>query len=158
MTDYFPEAISLPTGVEMLLEHEEHRSECPNCHQQTLLRPKTLTKAILRPLWLASMKATISSKEVNDAIGRTAYANFTQLKYWGFIRPSSSSTWEITTAGRDFLTGRLYVPEKVWVYNDRVRVVPDGMKGRMVAFDDLVAYLETGRAGIAAESAMLTVE
>jgi len=158
MTDYFPEAISLPSGVEMLLEHEEHRSECPNCHQQTLLRPKVLTKAILRPLWLASVNSTINSKEVNDAIGRTAYANFTQLKYWGFIRPVSSSTWEITGAGREFLSGGMRTPEKLWVYNDRVRAVPDGMKGRMVAFDDLVAYLETDRTGIAAESARLTAE
>lgn len=158
MTDHFPQAINLPTGVSMLLEHEEHRSECPNCHQQTLLRPKILTKAILRPLWLASRSQTISSKEVNDAIGRTAYANFTQLKYWGFIRPVSSSTWEITESGREFLAGRMRTPEKVWVYNDRVRVVTDGMKGRMVAFDDLVAYVDTDRHGASDASVPLAAQ
>lgn len=158
MENYFPQAINLPSGVEMLLTHEEHKSECPTCHQQTLLRPLTLSKAMLRPLWLASKRHTINSKEVHDAIGRTAYANFTQLKYWGFIRLVSPAVWEITDLGREFLAGSMRTPEKLWVYNDRVRIVPDEMKGRMVAFDDLVTFVEMDRQTAAANSVQLSAE
>lgn len=155
MRDFYPPQINLPTGVEMLLEQKDHSSECPTCHQQTFLRPLTLNKRVLRALWLAMERPVITSREVHDEIGKTAYANYTQLKHWGFLKEIEAAKWSITTEGQEFLAGRLRVPEIVWVYNDHARIVPVEMQGRMVLYADLDPMKEMSREIAASESVPL---
>lgn len=163
--NHHPKTIHLPQGVEALPHAENYESDCPLCHQQTVLRQITLSKAFLRPLYaMRQHKEGMTPKQISELLGRTAYANYTNLKYWGFIEPVSIvqgekvvNGWCITEIGDGFVQGLLRAPEYLWVYNDRARIVPDNMLARYASFEELTGYKEMSREIAAAESVPLSV-
>lgn len=161
--NYRPPMINLPNGVSMLADVPDYTSTCPHCHQQTILRPIKLSKAMIKPLLLANRKIsrTITPKEVHDECGRTAYANYTALKHWGFltkIEVDGKERWKMTDLGHLFIAGAIAVPETLWIYNDRPRIVPDEMLGTYVSIAELVEYIEITRESAAADSLPLDVQ
>lgn len=142
----------------MLIGANDHKSECPTCHQQTQLRKLTLSKAFIAPLKVAVEKGgTFTSKDVLDSLGNTAYANFTALKHWEFIEEVDSATWRITQLGKEFVVGKVEVPQILWVYNDKARFVNEDMYGEIVSVHDLIERKEMSRERAAAESVPLDV-
>lgn len=131
--------IHLPQGMEMLLEANNHKSECPTCRQGTLLRPLTLSKRSICALfyWRDNpYKQTVTPDEIRLIYGAVAYANYTLVKHWDLIRPCDGG-WERTETGKLFMEGVIEMPETLWVYNDHARIVPQEMLGRYVNIQNL---------------------
>lgn len=160
--DFFrPKVINMPEGLEMIIGVKtKNAMRCPHCHQKTLLRPKMLTKDVLKPLKFAATRTSITAKDIKQRFDEVAYATFTQLKYWELIEKTgdTGNSWQITEHGRRFLNEEIRIPEYVWVYNDHARVVPPDMLGRWVCYSDLVPYVEVDRESVAAASLPIEVK
>ena len=162
---YIPHQIHVPNGLEVILTDDETVSrDCPTCHQKTALTKKTLSKVSLKALRLMrdEYEGTITPGEVSERLGKSAYANYTELRHWGFILNGTVERkgkrvpgWGITPEGLAFLNGDLWVPGHLWVYNGAARIVPDHLKARLVNYSKLVPYVEMSREKAAAESVAL---
>lgn len=124
MINYAP----LPAGFEIkdMLAGEHN---CPTCSQQTYLRPIDLSAVLVYALRIIvdrSVSGAITTGNDMAAHGRTVYCNYTQLKYWGFIiEDRSAGGWRATIEATEFLEKMRTVPPRLWVFADRVRMMPD---------------------------------
>jgi hypothetical protein len=47
---------------------------------------------------------------------------YSQMKHWDLVEPKAgrSGFWRVTSKGKEFLLGKITVPQAVYVYNDKV--------------------------------------
>lgn len=164
-SQFIPRQIHVPTGLEIITSGDGSVSrDCPTCHQKTALTKKTLSKVSLQALRLMyeEYEGTITPSEVSERLGKSAYANYTELRHWGFIADGTVERkgkrvagWGITPEGIAFLKGDLWVPAHLWVYNGAARIVPEHLRGGLVNYAKVVPYVEMSREKAAAESVAL---
>ena len=146
MIDYQP----IPPGFQVELMFTG-KHNCPTCSQQTYLRPVTLSSVLIYSLRLiAERSATGAVTTGNDMAnhGRTAYCNYTQLKYWGFIMENrEAGGWFITESGLRFLRNEERVPETLYVFADQVRKDDSGTipTTRFINVEEIKTYVPKTR-------------
>ncbi len=105
-----------------------HKPErCQACQQIIMVRRRNLRSELvygLQQLYDLNRPAKVSELKLS----RGGFADFTKLKYWGFIERESEETWKITRLGLDFLNGEVSVPKYKWVFNDTVQKDPKDEK------------------------------
>lgn len=155
---HYPEMWNVPLGIESIFEAKEHQMECPTCMRKTALNPIKLDREIVKALIAAAYQDTIKSAEMEARFGRGVGSNYAKLKHWDLIEPAEGNgVWKITELGRAFLRGEVELPETLWIYDDKPRLVREAMYTGWVTIEYLSEGKEITRESAAAESVPINV-
>lgn len=107
------------------------KSRCPHCgatvheYRHKLSAPLAYS---LYALWQHGGKA----RAIDLEITHTQINNFHKLKYWTLVDQAGDCEWEITDAGKLWLTGKITLPEYALSYRGETR----RLEGRMIGIQD----------------------
>lgn len=131
VTPFYPREVPLPDGLEISDRGEFTR--CPHCTQGVQLRTMSLGSTLVNLLRiLVACPPGTNSDEylgiLTEKFGHTAARAYTNLQYWQFldkVRIDGEIKWVITREAREFVEGRLCVPQTMWVFENAARIRPD---------------------------------
>ncbi len=109
---------------------DKEQITCEHCGHISVRYKQRFTKNLYRSLiaWRDLGTGVVSDFKEQPRLYRLVRNNSTRLSYWGVIaknfvdvngRPTQRG-WHITDLGRDFLGGRVSIPEFIWTIEDRV--------------------------------------
>lgn len=78
-----------------------------------------LSNFLVDPLFALSRQPEGKGRISRIGITHPQIANFSKLKYWGFVDKIGGGDWAITHVGWEFIRGRLQVYEYVHTYSDK---------------------------------------
>ena len=113
---------------------------CPHCGQSCVaekinfraesvwsLRILSHNKGAMTYLEVAEVKAKAGypASKVKDAC-----RHLSQNRFWGLVRQVGSregcSLWCITQEGEDFIQGKIFIPQSIWIFNNQRIEPPQG--------------------------------
>lgn len=135
-------------------------SSCPCCGKNVQFRFDSLNRSVVKPIiWMVENRCRVLSFDGRPKLEHSSWVSFhsdapkefrksrhyTRAKHWGLIEKREESTiegsltssvWRVTQRGFDFVSGRIALPKKAVVYNDKVR----GFEGELIEIGDALDY------------------
>ena len=94
------------------------KERCPHCDASMMTNKYTLNTTLLGAL--SKMQRAGNRKIQEMEMTKSEYANYTKLKYWGFITRLDDGIWRVTENGYKFLLGERNAPREVVYFRDKV--------------------------------------
>ncbi len=177
-----PRYVPLPDGL-TISDNRDHAPRCQLCEQKVLLRRESLTTRVVkalreivrvnvqekRPATMKDIAAFAKTLPVSDTEKRNTQNTYTMLRYWEFIESVTTpiqgkggkikevSGWKVTQHALDFLSGKILVPDMLWVFNGEPRENPNHEK-TFVAVHQVREPKLNDRATVAAEADRLETD
>lgn len=109
---------------------------CPCCGRFTKAYKRSINVTMLEALrWIMKhcLRSAVNSVDVPAAARAEGQYDiskqYSTLKHWGLIEPAEGKgRWRVTTKGKQFLLGKIVVPEWIATVNDEVVATSETMK------------------------------
>lgn len=118
-TDKFSKELKVPKKPKQISSFKKlHEKgvfvECPCCNTKH-------NQIYKRKIYKSLVKALKVLADKNHELDAASVGDFTKLRHWGLIQSlGTDGSWDVTSDGLNFLSGRLEVPEYLFIQNNIV--------------------------------------
>ncbi len=94
---------------------------CPCCTQNVKLYPRKITSIMADQLFhlFINRNKWVRGKDLQESVNGSS-RNYSLLRFWDLIEQGEESTWMITERGISFVKGEIEVPDRAFVFNNKV--------------------------------------
>lgn len=102
------------------------KKQCPVCHQLYCVWPINLRKPLMFVLQELERIGMIQPQELYKRYReRMKSGKFNQMKHWGLVAKDLDGAFYLTQKGKDFVYGKISIPERLWTFQDEVIDMPN---------------------------------